>query len=167
MIIIRGCTDGSWAQLKLMASLALTTSFYIQVSKKKWGFLISWQHWCHTTRTAAGGLETPNKSFSHQPQTPLALTRLIPSHCHYTHPRGPETERGKSQESREERRRAHQEAEMLILDLQAVQRRKRSPPAPTSGTESMSCACVETRPRASVGVPAGEWLCCTRSGRLM
>lgn len=38
MIIIRGCTDGSWAQLKLMASLALITSFYIPVSKKNGAF---------------------------------------------------------------------------------------------------------------------------------
>lgn len=39
--------------------------------------------------------------------------------------------------------------------------------APTSVPESISWEWVETRPSPSVGVPAGEWLCCTRSGRLM
>lgn len=40
------------------------------------------------------------------------------------------------------------------------------PQLPTSATGSISCPWVETRPKPSVGVPAGEWLCCTRSGRL-
>lgn len=67
--------------------------------KQTWDFLISWQHSCHTTRTPAGGLERPDKSFSHQPQTPIAVTHPTPSYFHYTHPRGPEMQRGKSQES--------------------------------------------------------------------
>lgn len=67
--------------------------------KKKWGFLISWQHLCHTTRTPAGGFKKPNKSFFHQPQTPVAVTHPIPSYFHYAHPRGPETESRKSQEN--------------------------------------------------------------------
>lgn len=113
--------------MKLRASLALITSFYIQVSKKKCGFLISWQHLCHTTRTPAGGLERPNKSFFHHAQTPMAATHPLPSYFHYTHPRQPGTERGKSQERRKAGE-PRQGAEVLILDLKAMQRRKRSPP---------------------------------------
>lgn len=42
----------------------------------------------------------------------------------------------------------------------------KGPLLPTSDTGSISCPWVETLPKPSVGVPAGEWLCCTRSGRL-
>lgn len=103
MIIIRGCTVGGWAQLKLTASLTLITS---SVKKKKRGFLISWQHLCHTTRTPAAGPERPNKSFSHQPQTPMAepiqLPRISTTLTHEDQKR----REGRAKKAREESRRA-------------------------------------------------------------
>lgn len=164
MMIIRGCTVGGWAQLKLTASLTLITSSV----KKKNGAFSSVGSTCVTPPELqlVGLKDLINPSpISHRPlwQNP-SNSLVFPLHS------PTRTRNGEREEPRKPGRKAgepRQGAEMLILDLKAMQRRKRSPPPPTSGTESMSCACVETRPRASVGVPAGEWLCCTRSGRLM
>ena len=84
----------------------------------------------------------------------------------YTHPHGLEAKREKSKGSEGRKEKGPSRGRDVNTCLKQC-RGEGEPPPPTSGTESMSCACVETRPRASVGVPAGEWLCCTRSGRLM
>lgn len=94
------------------------------------------------------------------------ITHQLPFHFPtLTHTDWKQRER-RAKEAREGRRKAPHGGRDVNTCLKQC-RGEGEPPPPTSGTESMSCACVETRPRASVGVPAGEWLCCTRSGRLM
>jgi len=101
---------------------------------------------------------------SYRIHTPI--THQLPSHFPtLTHTDWKQRER-RAKEAREGRRKAPHGGRDVNTCLKQC-RGEGEPPPPTSGTESMSCACVETRPRASVGVPAGEWLCCTRSGRLM